>query len=731
MTDAVLALAKGGLPIMFRGRSSLGMAFLLAAGFFGGTASFLLAQEPHSAQTPAGVDRLGDPLPAGAVMRLGTVRFRSSGYGTTGLAFLPDGKTLLTASGNGRMHFWETSTGKPLREFSTDKLSLRCFALSRDGKHIAAGGTILVEGSAPWLGVARVLDTSTGKEVRSFSRPERDEVRSLAFTPDGKLLASLGGSGAVRIEELASGTELLQQKFSGDVVGELALSPDGNTVAMWSGPNTHHLYLWDWQGGEEPRELQVPRHGARHLCFSADSKIFAASADIEPVIRLWDTAGRRLRKRLDLRADITIGGLAFHPNGKWLAVSDSGNRTGKGHSGGVLLLEAESGKILREMLTPGDSPYRVVFSSDGRWLAGGGGDRIHVWDLSRGEEVAADAQSHSGSIGQVAASAQGVIATASDDHTVRIWDAATGKPRRKLQHDMWVRAIALSPDGRLLVSSSLDDTVRLWELETGKEIYRLPGHGKMGGRRLVGFTPDGKRFLSWGDDFYLRIWDVATGKAIQEHRIRPGGIKIPDEDDEAAQRERRMMFLSLSGSAFSGDGKRFILTIGATVRLFDVESGKEIRTIQTEQRNMDHLAVSPDGKRLLASGWGKAIQTRLPDGRTRHSTAKEHLLELYDLEKGKYLHRLTLPGETSGPVAFSVDGKTFAAAIDKPNGEIRFWETATAAERPSIRGFNGRVRALAFTPDGRRLISAMENTTALVWDLKALARKPDKAEPRP
>jgi RNA polymerase sigma factor (sigma-70 family) len=734
---SVIALAKGGLHTMLLVKSSLVAAALLMAGLFGGTASLLLSQGPPATpprpsltaapvKTPAGVDRFGDPLPAGAMTRLGTVRFRHDGYGVNGLAFLPDGKTLVTSSGNGWVRFWEASSGKLLREFHTDKLELRGLALSRDGKYLAIGGFMVGGGSDPWLGFVRVLDTATGKEVRSFSRPERDGNHcSLVFTPDAKFLASLGGAGAVRIEEIATGTELLRQKIPGDVVSEMALSPDGNTMALWSGPNSHRLYLWDWQSGEEPRELQVPRHVARHLCFSPDSKLLAASANHEPIIRLWDTASKRLHKRLELRADISIGGLAFHPDAKMLAVSDSGNRVGKQWSGSVLLLEPETGKILREMLTPGESPGRVVFSSDGRWLAAVGGHRIHVWDVRLKEEVAADTESHTGMVAQVAASARGVIATASDDHTVRVWDSATGGQLRKLQHGSWVRSVAVSPDGRLLVSSSLDDFVRLWNLDTGKEIYRLPGHGELGGKRLVGFTPDGKRFLSWGDDLYLRVWDVATGKAIHEHRIVPSGIQIPDEDDDsAAQRDQKTMFLSLARSAFSGDGKRFILAVGASMQVFDVETGKEIRTIKTEQRDMNHLIVSPDGELLLTSGYGKSIETRLPDGRVRFSMAKEHPLELYDLETGKCLHSITLPGEISGPVAFSADGKTFAAAIDKPAGAIRFWDTATGAERPSINGFHGRVNALAFTPDGRRLISAMDDTSALIWDLTALPRKP-------
>src|SRR5262249_19707421 len=163
----------------------------------------------------------------------------------------------------------------------------------------------------------------------------------------------------------------------------------------------------------------------------------------------------------------------------------------------------------------------------------------------------------------------------------------------------------------------LDDTVRLWDADTGREIYRLAGHGALGGYRALGFTPDAKRLLSWGDDFYLRVWDVANGKALSEHRLRPTGVKAPEEDGDP--REREMRLLSLGPGVFSPDGKRFVLAIPKGTFVFDVETGKELRTIETGLRNVKSLAVSPDGKRLLAGGWGASIQTKLPDGMTRIS----------------------------------------------------------------------------------------------------------------
>src|SRR5262249_12472498 len=161
-----------------------------------------------------------------------------------------------------------------------------------------------------------------------------------------------------------------------------------------------------------------------------------------------------------------------------------------------------------------------------------------------------------------------------------------------------VVAIALAPDGRLLATSSLDETVRLWDLETGRQVFKLAGHVPRGRKLALGFSADGKRLLSWGADFSMRIWDVTTGKAVQEHAPRPAGVRIPGEANPMAL----LKFLSSVGAAaFTADGKTFLMTVGATVYRFDVATGKEVGSIATGYRNVQALAVSPDGTRMLAS----------------------------------------------------------------------------------------------------------------------------------
>jgi WD40 repeat protein len=592
-------------------------------------------------------------------------------------------------------------------------MSIRAGALSPDGKLLALGVFLPDESNLPTRGAVRLLDAATGREFRTLARGDDDTDHcALAFTPDGKFLVSLGArSGLLRVEETASGTELLRQKFPGDVMSYLALSPDGKTLAVISGPNSRKMYLWRWQEGVEPRELKVRDRVGRDLCFSPDGKQLAECGDDDGTIRVWDVAAGRVTRKLEVPGDETYwhSFVAYTPDGKTLAAS--GYR--RGWDGGVHLWDPATGKFLGRLECPGSGAGRLAVSADSRLLAAASDHGVRVWDLTTRREVAGDDEAHSGGVNRVVASTGGLVATGSDDHTVRLWDAATGRQRLRLDHGHWVRSVALSPDGTLVVSSSLDDKVRLWDAQTGREIYRLPGHGELGGRRAVGFTADGKRFQSWGDDYYLRVWEVRTGKALREHRIRPTGVKVPDEDDGDA-REKLMM---VGAAAFSADGTVFVLGLGTKLFVFDVDTGKEVRNFDTGQRNPEALAVSPDGKRLLLTGWGKPIQTRLTDGRTRHSTAEEHPVELWDLATGMRVWQVMLPGSISGAVAFSHDGKTLAAVDEKPAGRVRLWDAASGKEKPAITGVPGWASALAFSPDGRYLIVALEDTSALVWKL--------------
>src|SRR5262249_27748299 len=231
----------------------------------------------------------------------------------------------------------------------TGDLSVRCFAASPDGSRVAVGGFLPFENDQPIPGAVRVYDTDTGKEVKTLKRESQDvDVARLAFAPGGKLLASLGNNGALRIEEVGTGLEILQQRVPADVSPVLAFSPDGATLAVWTGPNTHKLLLWKWQAGEEPRDLQAPRYSVQALAFSPDGKLLATLPGSQGPLRIWDVATGKVVQALEPpRAErhYFSHGLAFSPDGKTLAAS--GQRDNR--SGAIHLWDLPGGRYRGEL----------------------------------------------------------------------------------------------------------------------------------------------------------------------------------------------------------------------------------------------------------------------------------------------------------------------------------------------------------------------------------------------
>jgi WD40 repeat protein len=650
-----------------------------------------------AAQDGAGVaatltDLYGDPLPPGAVARLGTVRLRHNSYFATATVLTPDGKTILTAAPDSdALHYWRAEDGKLLRTVTDKEPVFGSLSLSADGKVLASGGSVRV-GPRDFQGRLRLWDVAAGRVLHALSYPGA-APGDVALCPDGKTVITADSDGALRAWDVPAGKEVRQlQLAEGRDFLALALSADGSLVAATQKDN-QGIYLWAWRTTATARKFKLPpsdyaNPSATCLAFSPDGKTLAAAGYFRPGVSLWDVAHRRLLRTIstgDSHADF-VHTVQFSGDGKWLASAG-----GDAVRNVAVLWDPATGKQLRQWEFGPEMAKHISFSADGRLLAVAAGGGVRLWRTDTGKAVAECRQAHRSLIWALAVSSRGaVIASASRDGTVRLWEAATGKQRGVFRHGGSVQAVTFSPDGRLLATSATDDAVRLWDVATGREIYKLAGHGRHGGGPALCFRPDGKALVSWGDDLYLRVWDVAKGKALVEHRPHPAGLSPRDEEEPFPG--------GVVGAALTADSQVCVLADSSKLHAFDVTTGKKRRSLPAGT-DMRHPVVSPDGRRVLV-----------------HDRGPLHSLSVWDLDSGKLLRKLS-PGGRWAEVAFSPDGRMVAVAGGVPDRQVELWELATGQRRLTIAGVSAG-HAVAFSPDGRLLVTGMMDTTALVWELK-------------
>jgi WD40 repeat protein len=660
----------------------------------------------------APTDLAGDPLPPGAVARIGTSRYRIRGWHQQ-VFFTPDAATVIAKAEQSFLRFFDAMTGKVTGEIKdTDFYYGWSADLSPDGKRLALFGNVRSD-KPPSKPTVRMYDVETRKVLWTSPLADLDRVDAfkIRFTPDGKRLITAGGD--LRVWDAKTGDELFRQKANIGY-GAMDLSRDGKMVAV----GYYELYLWDWESGAPPRKLDAGlRTSLDGLKLTPDGKtLYVFGSAGGP--RAFDVATGKRIERLE------VGGrpawLAYSPDATKLAVGyrDTINRSERERS--IVILDVATGRDLAMFTTGPAHVNEGVWSRDGSRFAAVTDNRIWVWDLKSNKLLGPDVPGHEAMISTLAFSPDGRLFTASDDHTVRAWDPATGKQLLKLQMDGWVRGMDLSRDGSLVAGSALRNDFRVWDARSGKELFKLHGHGQMGGLRKVRFSADDQTLLSYGDDFYLRAWNTLTGKLKSEHRFRPPNPfgRGDDDDDD----DRMMMFDSGRVSELGPDGNTFVRVVGKNVHVIAADTGKERFQFEADPKSVSMAALSPDGKRLLTAGPG--VVPPKPKPGQMPEQPKDYQVTVWDLADAKAITKFRVPGSSfAGLLMFTPDGRTIVT--NSSDAILRFWDAQTAAATGTAE-LPDRVGRVAFDGAGKRLAVSFWDGTAIVYDLAAVVKPPKK-----
>jgi len=533
------------------------------------------------------------------------------------VAFSPDGKRIVSGGDDKLVKVWDSTSGNELMSLSGHNNMIFSVAFSPDGKKIVSSSCEDRTDSVPerltGTGQIKVWDAVTGEELLSLQ--EDSTFPCVKFSPDSSRIITVTRSGGsnrsnmIKVFDAATGCKLMTLQGHKESVYTVAFSPDGKRIA--SGSYDEKIKLWDTQTGKELLTLSGHKGQVFSVAFSPNGK-YLASGSGDQTIRVWDvTTGTKLMTLQGHEAGVTS--VAFSPDGEQI-VSGSWDNT-------IKLWDVPQKPKVTVLRGHDEFVSCVTFSSDGKTLVSGSHDKtIKFWDLATHKEIMI-LRGHENKVRSLAFSPDGTrLASGSTGGIFKVWDIATGKEvmSQEVQKGE-INSICFSPDGKNIFVGGGEGIVRGYDVANGKEVATLTGLEKY--VWCVGFSPDGKYIVSCAEEGMVKIWDANTKVEVMTLQSRiddyhtvysiafsPNAKQIVTGGavtkvwDLATGNE--LMTLGRDGDfvgsvSFTPDSKRIIAGC-RNVKIWDAETGAEVMTLGEAEGSLWPISISPDGRTIAA-----------------------------------------------------------------------------------------------------------------------------------
>ncbi|QJX00227.1 sigma factor-like helix-turn-helix DNA-binding protein [Frigoriglobus tundricola] len=758
---ALVAPTRGGFAVKTIALLAAA-AGVLACGITFASFSNSVSEAPYPSNDPppampaeakSSPDVPSEALPAHAVARLGSVRLRASGR-VERMAFSPDGTRLATWSGDSHvtdeLTIWDSKTGRALRRVALPGARVDLLAWLPDGRGVALVRSDFTnheplvweftDEKAAKPEVKPRPGTVTKFVVQGAPVQDDEHNACYAISPDGKVLAigkagQLDSDREVQLWELKTGVKVNALKpLKGGVIhpgncGNIHFAPDGKTLVVFTATkhlgnnkweNEQLVTVWDVKTSKEKVRFKAPRPAANPRpavnVFSTALAIGLESGDTS----MWDlTTGKERTLATEHKSKKPDGGygtfcLAFAPDGKTLATG------GRDHV--TKLWDLASGKLVYS-LTDHEWVEALAFDSSGKRLASAGqSGLIRLRDTATGAN-ACPLPGHTQAVWSVALNRDGSRAvTAARDGTLRFWDVAAGTEQRSIP--VGAQGLTLSPDGKTVLAATEEGKLRTWDRATGRETTpaNLPVDMKS---RHLSFTPDGKHLIAAGGP-QVTVFDWPGLKVVRAidlpkpgTRAVPGPVEGENHCDTAAVSPDGKWLVTVAHRYWfrERDGLHYGYAADGIVDLWDLATGTRTRRLAEAEGTFRSGTFTADGRFVLVGAGGVVFR---PDGSAGETFKGE--MNLLDPVSGTHVRGFEVPPAAasvsfrySGASALAPDGHTLYVSYN--TGEIIGYEVATGRARRTLLGHRGYIGGLAFSGDGRRLISGSHDGTALVWDV--------------